>query len=315
MDNLKNALKLFISTDDSVSDIAGVLSLFSKYHRVGYAALAAIVSGDLNDTLLSLWEWKLVMPVSSSHCSEWDYRVLQATPTEIYEMPNISKVLMEKATATGRWDSTAAIRELFQNMGEPEWEKMPELVLNIKQDTRHNTINGARIGTACKRCGLGGKTGAMIAILKGAGIISPKLAALNASPKSKSPLYEFNPCVYAEKANRKFTKLDPIQSKDGKLAKALSLIFSERDAFLLAGVLNGNIDTNRLPISATDLARHDIKEILLLAFDERILIPIDPRSGPAWEDKILDFNHEGRFFIPPAVKAVLDTICVTGHTR
>jgi len=42
------------------------------------------------------------------------------------------------------------------------------------------------------------KTGAMIAILKGAGIISPKLAAISQVAKSRSPLYEFNPSVYAE---------------------------------------------------------------------------------------------------------------------
>ncbi|MEJ2658574.1 MAG: hypothetical protein P8012_15525, partial [Desulfobacterales bacterium] len=46
--------------------------------------------------------------------------------------------------------------------------------------------------------------------------------------------------------------------------------------------------------------------------EERILIPFKSRSGPAWEDKILDFSNEGRYFIPPVVKAIVNTICETG---
>ena len=62
----------------------------------------------------------------------------------------------------------------------------------------HNTINGAKIGALCIQNGLTDKTGAMIAVLKGAGIISPKLASISRTAKTRSPLYEFNPSVYAE---------------------------------------------------------------------------------------------------------------------
>jgi hypothetical protein len=152
----------------------------------------------MDEALLTLWEWKLVIPVRSSKCSEWDSRILSAKPEEFYEMPNISKKLVKKGIETGRWDSISAILDLFQCMGEPEWKKMPDLILSIKKNTVHNTINGARIGVLCIQNGLKDKTGAMIAILKGGGIISPKLAAISQVAKSRSPLYEFNPSVYAE---------------------------------------------------------------------------------------------------------------------
>jgi len=314
MDNLKKALQSFMGAAEiTVSDLAPVLTMFSRNSRVDYEAIAACVAGNLDDLLLILWEWKLIIPLRSAQCSEWDRRVLLTEPGELYEMPNISKVLVEKGLATGRWESPAAIRELFNDMGEPEWEKMPELVLRIKQDTRHNTINGAEIGAACRRCGLGAKTGAMIAILKGAGIISPKLAALNAFTTSRSPLYEFNPCVYAEGLNQRFMQLDDTQIESSKLAKGLSRIYSERDALLLAHILDGHLDTEAIRISASDLEKHDMQELLLLAFDERILIPIDSRGGPAWEDKVTAFNQEVRCFIPPVVKAVLHTIFETGR--
>ena len=196
--NLENALKSFMTEDVPISDLAHILSRFSHCERVDYEKLASATYEGLDEALLALWEWKLVIPVRSSQCSEWDFRILTAKPGESYEMPNISKTLVKKGMETGRWDSTSAVFDLFQSMGEPEWEKMPDLILSLKKSTVHNTINGARIGALCIQNGLIDKTGAIIAVLKGAGIISPKLAAISQVAKTRSPLYEFNPSVYAE---------------------------------------------------------------------------------------------------------------------
>jgi hypothetical protein len=198
MENLEKALKSFMTGDIPVSDLAHIL--FRLYHceRINYQELASVANGSVDEALLTLWEWKLVIPVRSSRCSEWDSRILSAEPEELYEMPNISKTLVKKGIETGTWDSISAILDLFRGMDEPEWEKMPDLILSIKKNTVHNMINGARIGVLCIQNGLKDKTGAMIAILKGAGIISPKLAAIGQMAKSRSPIYEFNPSVYAE---------------------------------------------------------------------------------------------------------------------
>ena len=198
MENLEKALKSFMTGDIHVSDLARVLSLFSHCERVNYQELASVTYGSVDEVLLALWEWKLVIPVRSFKCSEWDSRILLAEPGESYEMPNISKTLVKMGMETGRWDSTPAILDLFQCMGEPEWEKLPALILSIKKNTMHNKIDGARIGALCIKNGLKDKTGTMIAVLKGAGIISPKLAAISQVAESRSPLYEFNPSVYAE---------------------------------------------------------------------------------------------------------------------
>ncbi len=195
---LEKALDAFMAGDPPVSDLARILVRVFHHDRIHYQDLASAVQGSVDEALLALWEWKLVIPVRSSRCSEWDSRILSADPEEFYEMPNISKALVKKGIETGVWDSTSAIRDLFQYMGEPEWEKMPDLILSIKKNTVHNSINGVRIGVLCTRNGLKDKTGAMIAILKGAGVISPKLAAINRTTKAGSPLYEFNPSVFAE---------------------------------------------------------------------------------------------------------------------
>ena len=184
--------------DIPFSDLARILYRVSHCGRINYRDLASAASANVDEALLALWEWKLVIPVRSSRCSEWDSRILSLAPEEFYEMPNISKILVKKGIETGTWDSTPAILDLFQCMGEPEWEKMPDLILAIKKHTLHNTINGVKIGVLCIQNKLKDKTGAMIAILKGAGVISPKLAAISRTTKTGSPLYEFNPCVYAE---------------------------------------------------------------------------------------------------------------------
>lgn len=184
--------------DAPVADLAHILSLLSDFDRVNYRKLASLTYGSLDEALLALWEWKLVIPIRSSRCSEWDSRILLAEPDEYYEMPNISRTLVKKGMETGSWESTSAILDLFQCMGEPDWEKMPDLILSIKKDSIHNTISGTRIVALCAQKGLKDKAGAMIAVLKGAGIISPKLVVISQVSRSRSPLYEYNPSVYAE---------------------------------------------------------------------------------------------------------------------
>jgi hypothetical protein len=198
MENLEKALNSFMTGDIPVSDMVPILFRACHCERLDYQELSSADYVRVDEALLSRWEWKLVIPVRSSRCSEWDARILSAAPGEFYEMPNISRTLVKLGIKTGLWDSTSAIHELFQLMGETEWQKMPDLILSIKKNTMHNTINGLRIGALCIQNRLKDKTGAMIAILKGAGIISPKLAAIGRMAKSRSPLYEFNPSVYAE---------------------------------------------------------------------------------------------------------------------
>jgi len=198
MTHLEQALKSFLWDETLLEELASVLSQFCENAVTVYEQLREIAGDNLTDLLLELWNWKLIIPIRSSKCGEWDSRILLAEPGESYEMPNISRVLVENAQLSGVWDSKQAIVGLFKIMGEPEWEKIPDLVLEIKYGCIHHTISGARVGIACARKGLKNKTGAMIAVLKGSGIISPKLMAFAEVARSSSPVYEFNPSVYAE---------------------------------------------------------------------------------------------------------------------
>ncbi len=200
MEKTITALAAFLKTEPLLEEIAATLTCLCENHLTEYEWIRQIAGENAPEVLLALWEWKFAIPARSFKCGEWDSRILLAEPGESYEMPNISRALAENARQTGIWDSPLAIAHLFHTMGEPEWEKMPGLTREIRRGCVHHTISGAAIGAACARTGLKGKTGTMIAILKGAGIISPKLMAVSRhTGSSSSPLYEFNPGVYAEK--------------------------------------------------------------------------------------------------------------------
>jgi hypothetical protein len=100
-------------------------------------------------------------------------------------------------------------------------------------------------------------------------------------------------------------------SKDS-LLNTLLKFFSRSDAFLLAALLNDALDKDTIRYKEINIMERQKKDLILLAFEERILIPVKSRSGPAWEDKILDFRDEGLYFIPPVVKAMVNTIYDSG---
>jgi hypothetical protein len=101
--------------------------------------------------------------------------------------------------------------------------------------------------------------------------------------------------------------------RENNLFNALLNFFSKSDAFLLAELLKDNLHKETFRYDEIDIKESQKKDVILLAFEERILIPVKSRSGPAWEDKILDFRNEGRYFIPPVVKAMVNTIRDTGR--
>ncbi len=195
-DKLNKALDSFLHDQGNVNDLGPLLYYLNSHDTAGYDQLRRLACNDLSESLLELWEWKLINPVRSSLCGEWDSRIMMIAPGEVYEMPNISRMLVKNGITSGVWDSKQAIAQLFQIMGEPEWQKIPIIVQDIKSCTIHNIITAIKIKTICARYGLKHKTGTMIAVLKSAGIISPKLMAFDQISRSASPLYECNPCVY-----------------------------------------------------------------------------------------------------------------------
>lgn len=117
-------------------------------------------------------------------------------------MPNIVRYLAEDVSKTGRWEAGHALAELFRDMGEPNWEQIPELVERLEKQAKDYRITASQIKTACNELGLGDRVDALIAGLKGSGVMSPKLSSLAEVARAGSPLYELNPSLFVKKPEK-----------------------------------------------------------------------------------------------------------------
>jgi hypothetical protein len=85
-------------------------------------------------------------------------------------------------------------------MGEPAWERMPELVERLAalaEDQRITSSQGKKI---CSELGLGDRVDTLIAELKGSGVIIPKLGSLAEVSRASTPLHELNPSIFVLRA-------------------------------------------------------------------------------------------------------------------
>ncbi len=164
---------------------------------VSWEEVEEISGENAEEVLLLACEWRLLLPVRTSKCGEWDDRVLMAKPGEVFEMPNVSRLLVKNACCTGEWDAAQSIADYFQDAGEPQWRQIPALVRRINEGCPSVGIDARQIKVACREMGFGERIDTMIAILKGAGVISPKLGSLSRVTRTQTPLYELNPSLFA----------------------------------------------------------------------------------------------------------------------
>lgn len=195
-ENIKQALAALIGNGEPlVPELAMAMNQCRLLGSIAYENIVAIAGDDAAELLLLAWNWKMLVPRRSLQCAEWDDRVLGLEPGEQYDMVNVVKWLLDAAAKTGCWQVIEVVRDLYAWMGEPQFAKMPALVRQLVQQAQHQRITGAGIHVACAHHGFGDRTGAMIAILKGGGVISPHLTSSSPMQKTKSPLYDLHPVL------------------------------------------------------------------------------------------------------------------------
>jgi hypothetical protein len=114
---------------------------------------------------------------------------------EVYEIPNVIRYLVREALQPGTWNPERAIMELFKDLGDPEWGQIPGLVRSIVEGAVNHKITGDQIKRICQQLGLEDRLDGLIAALKAAGIISPRLRSVPEVNREGSPIYELNPSV------------------------------------------------------------------------------------------------------------------------
>jgi hypothetical protein len=73
---------------------------------------------------------------------------------------------------------------------------MPDLTEAIMKESLHNIVNAIQIKKACMEFSLINRVDGLIAELKMAGFMSPKLGALVEASMLGTPIYELNPSLF-----------------------------------------------------------------------------------------------------------------------
>ena len=177
------------------SKLSQVLAHAAIKGKVSYQEIMEIIEDDPEDALLLADEWRLLLPVRTAKSSSWEDRLLIIKDGEVYEMPNIIRYVAREALKTGTWNSENAIGELFKEFRDPDCKQIPELVRSIAGEAGSHKTTGTQIKMICLRLGLSNRVDSLIAELKAAGIISPRLSSLSEVTREGSPIYELNPAV------------------------------------------------------------------------------------------------------------------------
>ncbi len=86
------------------------------------------------------------------------------------------------------------------------------------------------------------------------------------------------------------------------LKKSLSAQFCSDESQYLAGLLFCSYQVDSITYEELNIDDEVKDDIILLAYEERILLPMKSRRGSAWEDRILSFSKGERYHLPRVVQ-------------
>ena len=195
MNKLEKALSKLLERNEPTSRLASVLAHASNRGSISYHEVDKIVHDSAEDVLLLGNEWRLLLPVRTVKRAALEDRLRICKPGESYEVPNIARYLVEEVTRTGRWDPERAIIKLFEEMGEPAWERIPKLVERLEEQAEDYRVAASQIKKIFNDLDLGDRVDALIAGLKASGVMSPKLSSIAGVSREGTPIYELNPSL------------------------------------------------------------------------------------------------------------------------
>jgi hypothetical protein len=194
---LETVLRDMTGCGDEAGPLSRLLAYAMNREPLFYQDVKDVVQDDAEEILLLASEWRLLLPVRTRKSSSWEDRLLVMQAGELYEIPNIVRSLAAQSLTSGTWNTETAVYEFFKESGHPFYNRMPRVVRCIFEEAANHRITADQIKMICSRFGLSGMVDSLIADLKAAGIMSPKLESMPEVLRQGSPVYELNPAVGA----------------------------------------------------------------------------------------------------------------------
>ncbi|MDY6911100.1 MAG: hypothetical protein SVM79_01895 [Chloroflexota bacterium] len=86
------------------------------------------------------------------------------------------------------------------------------------------------------------------------------------------------------------------------LTDALSNQFSDEEASNLAKLLSCCCQADSISYEEIDIGSEWKDDVILLAYEERVMLPMKSLRGSAWEDRVLTFSERERYHMPRVVR-------------
>ncbi|MFW6011764.1 MAG: hypothetical protein ACOC8R_01630 [Desulfosalsimonas sp.] len=104
------------------------------------------------------------------------------------------------------------------------------------------------------------------------------------------------------------TEKDPVSQLSG----ALSVQLPEDEARLMAKLIHAALQAENVYTEQIPMSEEEKHELLRMAFEERILIPVRSSQTGSWENRVLRFAPEEMFFMPYVARLLFENAGKTG---
>lgn len=92
--------------------------------------------------------------------------------------------------------------------------------------------------------------------------------------------------------------------KQATLQSLLYHQFCEYDARLLDYFFTHHAAETTFSYGKINLGRDEKNDLILLGYQQRVIIPVKTAASPAWEERIIDFAACSTYVIPPAIRQI-----------
>lgn len=111
---------------------------------------------------------------------------------------------------------------------------------------------------------------------------------------------------------RIYPRISPLKKKEN-LQLALQTQFSQEDSHYLNQLLFPCLDRENIVYQEIPIPDELKNEYILMAFEERLLIPVQAKQESCWEERGLKVCSGEMYFMPRLSKNILQLASITGH--